>query len=226
MRFHFGIIAAAFGLLATSNASLATDLAPPPAPRPAPYIVQAPAPFLPWQGLYMGFTLGGGFGDATLNIVSIPGTKSFNTSGILGGSTIGYNFQTGNVVFGIEGDLSLSSVGGTAAAGAPCSTCELTNDWFGTLRGRLGYAAGPWLFYGTGGLIYGDLKLKDGFGNKQVKDEAGWTAGGGVEWSFYPRWSAKLEYLYASYDNAGYSGTITETQFDENIVRAGVNYHF
>ncbi|KAF2989548.1 outer membrane beta-barrel protein [Methylocystis sp. MJC1] len=138
-------------------------------------------------------------------------------------------------------------------------------DYIGTVRGRLGWLATPTLLvYGTGGLAYGGVSLNYGSVGTELRDPSlpnsyfsgaafsdtrvGWTAGGGVEWMFWPNWSAKVEYLY--YDlgrvtvaaspliNVGgptsavpggtYSSAFPQvtTRFNGNIVRAGLNYHF
>ena len=130
------------------------------------------------------------------------------------------------------------------------------------MRGRLGWLFTPTLLvYGTGGLAYGGVNtsfsiaqftsnvlLRPGFGAGSFADtRVGWTAGGGIEWMFWPNWSAKVEYLYYDLGTVSYSGLVapllqggaagapnplfanfyqTRARFDGNIVRAGVNYHF
>ncbi|TLG73975.1 outer membrane beta-barrel protein [Methylocystis sp. B8] len=128
-------------------------------------------------------------------------------------------------------------------------------DYLGTVRGRLGWLFTPTLLvYGTGGLAYGGVNVNVSnfqaltlggliipaqFGAGSLSDtRVGWTAGGGIEWMFWPNWSAKAEYLYydlgtaaGSAVNVGLAGTVVSisqfsTRFNGNIVRAGVNYHF
>jgi outer membrane immunogenic protein len=104
-------------------------------------------------------------------------------------------------------------------------------QWFGTVRGRLGYAAGPWLVYGTGGVAFGNVKtsIEQSSFSGSV-DRAGWTAGAGVEYQFLANWSAKVEYLHVDLGNDirwttfGNDPGLTSVDFD--VVRAGVNYHF
>jgi outer membrane immunogenic protein len=144
-------------------------------------------------------------------------------------------------------------VGATAARG--------NLQYIGTVRGRLGWLAMPTLLlYGTGGLAYGGVTLNtvtQVFDNNTVppppigggvggvnfsNTQVGWTAGGGLEWMFFPNWSAKVEYLYydlgtvtqnfsiASVDPAlggvAVFGGQARARINGNIVRAGVNYHF
>jgi outer membrane immunogenic protein len=124
--------------------------------------------------------------------------------------------------------------------------------WFGTLRGRLGVEpANYWLLYVTGGLAYGEVDTSTsvtattGFaglppiavvtaGSSARNVQAGWTVGAGVEYAFLPRWSVKVEYLYV--DLGTFTNTLTgtgafptlasSTHFTDNIVRAGINFHF
>ena len=126
-------------------------------------------------------------------------------------------------------------------------------SYIGTARGRLGFMASPaLLIYGTGGLAYGQANLSInqfqqfgiavGWSNSTTSTTlVGWTAGGGLEWMFMPNWSAKVEYLYYDLGNqtgqnqfVAYSpsgaqwtyGSYASRQFNGNIARAGVNYHF
>ena len=85
-------------------------------------------------------------------------TGSFNTSGGLVGGTLGYNWQMGQAVFGLEGDADWSDIRGSAVCGGGVTVCEMRNDWLGTFRGRLGYAFDRFLPYVTGGLAVGDIK--------------------------------------------------------------------
>jgi outer membrane immunogenic protein len=133
-------------------------------------------------------------------------------------------------------------------------------DWLGTVRGRLGFLITPTLLvYGTGGLAYGEVRASTsivqaitaapGVPNPWASFGglshalAGWTAGGGLEWMFYPNWSLKAEYLYydlgrvtyqlsplVSFNAAGIPFTggapFSTTRLNGNIVRGGINYHF
>lgn len=194
---------------------------------------------------------------------SIP---SRNNSGFIGGGQIGYNWQfyNGAVLAGVEADIQGNAYGNnttnftTAAVvvGVPViSNTALARsvDYIGTVRGRLGWLFTPTLLvYGTGGLAYGGVTTNttmfqagtngfSGFGATSFSDtRVGWTAGGGLEWMFMPRWSAKVEYLYYDLGTVSTSGALTSgffpvatygftqqsTRFNGNIVRAGVNYHF
>jgi outer membrane immunogenic protein len=170
----------------------------------------------------------------TTNIgsVTIPGfvgSKSVDLTGIIGGGQIGYNWQFApNWVAGLEADIQASGEKGSsnfgsafnfvsALPGNPVVTgTAVTNYeakilWFGTVRGRIGYAWDRLMLYATGGFAYGEVKL-DGtrtvsgtvgglpftiakaIGHSQLN--TGWTVGAGVEGPLVGNWTWKLEYLY------------------------------
>jgi outer membrane immunogenic protein len=151
------IIAAAAAVLMAGAAS-AADL-----PRgPAPYYSPSSAAGYNWAGAYAGLNLGYEWGKVS--------NSAGNPSGIMGGGQVGYNWQNGQFVFGGETDLQISSADDTFAP------WKFSNPWFGTLRGRIGYAMNNILVYGTGGLAYADLKGELS-GLTETKTELGWTLG-------------------------------------------------
>jgi outer membrane immunogenic protein len=177
----------------------------------APYTVNQPLNAYSWAGLYLGGNLGYAWGSIDNN----P-TKP---SGFAGGVQAGYNFQTGPWVFGIEGDIQ---AGGAEQTFAPW---KFSNPWFGTVRGRAGYALNNVLFYGTGGLAFGELRATT-FGLTESNTNAGWTLGVGAEMGFAPNWSAKVEYLYVDLANSNFVVTGESNGYRFGLIRAGVNYHF
>lgn len=184
-------------------------------------------PISPWTGFYAGANIGGGWGkmDATVGGV----TGSTNVNGVIGGLQAGYNWQTGAMVLGIETDIQASGQRRTDNYGLGFATAKI--PYFGTLRGRVGYATPTWLAYFTGGLAYGRYQLDAtllGVSDTASAQRAAWTVGGGVEAMFGPRWSAKLEYLYIDTGTFGASlyGVGFDTQVRNHIVRIGANYHF
>lgn len=241
-------LAGAVAVLATSTA-FAADLPMKAAPRVV-------APVFSWTGFYVGANLGYGWArvNATNTITgnallgSGTSTGSGDLNGINGGGQIGFNYQTGIWVWGIEADYQGADQKQTTSVscGAGCSVTEEDRlRSFGTVRGRLGVTA--WdrgLIYVTGGYAWMQAKsnvsataggvtasLIDLSANK-----GGWTVGGGAEWMFLPNWSTKIEYLYMRADNvtgtaaipAGLGGgTLTSSaRIENNVVRVGVNYHF
>jgi outer membrane immunogenic protein len=181
------------------------------APR-APYTVNQPLNAYSWAGPYIGGNLGYEWGSVRNN----P-TKP---SGFNGGAQAGYNWQMGNWVFGVEGDIEATAAEDTFAP------WKFSNPWFGTLRGRAGYAISNVLFYGTGGLAFGELTGQT-FGLSESHTTAGWTAGLGAEVGFAPHWSAKIEYLYVDLSSSQFvTVTGASNGYRFGTVRAGVNYHF
>jgi outer membrane immunogenic protein len=229
----------------------AADLAP------QPYYTKAPAPVpaaYNWSGGYVGIEGGYGWGHSDQTdsgipaavvppvpppvVVSILGDGHYSLNGGLVGGTAGYNWQTGPIVFGLEGDYSWSDIQGssnvcgpTTATPHPCGT-EL--DSLGTFRGRIGYAMGAtgnWLLYATGGLAVGDVHGSDALTPASGGEfRAGWTVGAGVEVAVAPNWTVKAEYLHVDLGSAQLfdivPGVPETVSFRADIVRAGINYHF
>jgi outer membrane immunogenic protein len=177
----------------------------------APYTVNQPLNAYSWAGPYLGGNLGYAWGSVDNN----P-TKP---SGFAGGVQAGYNWQSGQWVFGSEGDIQASGATDTFAP------WKFSNPWFGTLRGRVGYALGNVMFYGTGGLAVGELRATT-FGLSESHSTVGWTAGVGAEMGFAPNWSAKVEYLYVDLSNNNFVITGASNGYRFGLIRAGVNYHF
>jgi outer membrane immunogenic protein len=209
--------------------------APPVAPtRPAPYADNAAAKN--WQGAYLGLTVGFGGGESHRNFNYAGGgtTGDFNTNGVIGGGAAGYNWQSNSLVLGVEGDMSGTGIGGQTQCPSTSYTCYSENTWLATLRPRIGVALANFMPYVTGGLALGDIHAyshnpatttHSDFTDTQL----GWTAGAGAEFPVYGNWSFKAEYLYVQFDDAhgpSSSGLPSTVSFDENIVRAGMNYRF
>jgi outer membrane immunogenic protein len=178
----------------------------------APYTVNQPLNAYSWAGPYLGGNLGYAWGSVDNN----P-TKP---SGFEGGVQAGYNWQTGPWVFGVEGDIEAT---GAADTFAPW---KFSNPWFGTVRGRGGYAFNNIFFYGTAGLAFGELRGQTFFGLTESHTNVGWTAGVGAEFGLTQNWSAKVEYLYVDLDNSNFVVTGASNGYRFGTLRAGVNYHF
>jgi outer membrane immunogenic protein len=179
--------------------------------------------FANWTGFYLGLNAGYGFGKSDWDVTGV----STDPKGFVGGVTIGYNFQTGLWLWGIEGDFDYSGMKGSQDCFG--GSCETKNSWLGTARGRFGYAGwNNWLPYLTGGAAFGDVKATSPFGDAS-KTKVGWTAGAGVEYAMWSNWSVKAEYLYVdlgSLDCPSCTPVGETVNFKSNVVRAGVNYRF
>ncbi len=157
--------------------------------------------------------------------------------GGFGGGQIGYNFQSGGFVYGIETDFQGGDIGnrvtGISTNGNAFSSGEHV-DWFGTARARLGYAFGSTLVYGTGGFAYGDVHqhaTDAGVSLGGSGTQTGWVAGGGVEYKINPAWSLKAEYQYIDLGSeklTNPTGTMSTNGLDASFhtVRLGLNYRF
>jgi len=210
----------ALAMVTTIGAANAADIARRQAmPTKAVPYVQA----YNWTGGYIGINGGGGWGRGDTSAPFSSG-GGFRTSGGIVGGTVGYNWQMGQTVFGLEGDIDWSNIRGSATCGAGFS-CETKDSWLATARGRVGYAFDRFLPYVTGGLAVGDIKnTVSGIGSA-TSTKAGYAIGGGVEAALAGPWTAKVEYLYADLGR-GASVAGADTRFNTSLVRAGVNYRF
>jgi outer membrane immunogenic protein len=222
-----------FGLVSIACAS---DL-PARMPRKAPAAPVYVPPSFSWAGFYVGANAGWGWsdGDGTVTMGGVSGPISGSGDGFLGGVQAGYNWQMGNFVAGLETDFQGSSGSGdvNSIAGAVTTTGTVKTPWFGTIRGRIGYAPDRWLFYVTGGGVYGKATLDGSVSTTGPFSSSStywtWTAGGGIETMLWDKWSAKLEYLYVGTpDNAPIAPgmTVLSGRTHTDIVRVGLNYHF
>lgn len=220
-------------VLCASTAVLAADLPPAPPRAPVTYMPVV-VPAYNWSGFYVG--LNGGYGFGTSNwTVSAPcapcTTGNFNVDGFMAGGTIGFNYEVNSWVFGVEGDFDWQNLRGFANSVTTCISCDTSSEWIGTLRGRVGYAFDRVLVYGTGGGAVTDIRASFATLPWQSSTELGWTAGGGVEAAFADSWTAKVEYLFADFQNgtcnvASCGTAISSVKLDESMVRVGVNYKF
>jgi opacity protein-like surface antigen len=203
-------------LLIAGTPVRAADIAPRADIQAAPVRSSVP-PSWDWSGLYLGGHIGAAL--STTDFIDPFGTALFGdqvrSPGFIGGSQIGYNYQSGQMVLGVEADVSWDNSDGTntcfAVSGRIVSSnCRARPDLYATLTGRLGVAAGHTLFYGKAGAAWTrgavDINFNQNnfgpafttavFNSSNSFDAAGWTAGGGIEYALTAAWSAKLEYDY------------------------------
>lgn len=192
----------------------------------APVAPIVAVPVFTWTGFYVGVNAGYAF-NADSKAVTV-GTPAFQTlipfgivpsdletggDGFIGGAQIGFNYQFGAFVVGVEADLQYVDGGKQATfIGAPvlgtqlATSAEAELDYLGTVRARVGVAFDRLLVYGTGGLAYGDVSLRAGVNGVQAPAlswsgstsdvQVGYTVGGGVEYAFTNNLTLKAEYLY------------------------------
>ena len=232
----------AAALVVSTSAASAADIAARPYTK-APIV--APAPVYTWTGFYAGVQGGGGWGrsDETYvllaNAPAFAGSQKYDISGGFVGGVFGYNWQSGPVVFGIEGDYHWADISGRSAeinAGFG-DTYYTKIRGYGDIKGRLGYSTGPALWFISGGAAVGDIQHRydpAAFGGPTFVQNDwrwGWTIGAGAEYMFAPNWSAKVEYNYidfgkSSIQYSGLAGDRSEWKDTVHTIKAGVNYHF
>lgn len=215
-----------FGALLIAQSAVAADLSVAPLykapPAPPPEITQA----YNWTGFYLGVNGGGGWGHSWWRDTS----TGVDLSGGLLGGTAGYNWQMGHAVVGLEGDIDWAHLSGTNTSTQCPNGCSTSDSWLSTVRGRVGYAFNTVMPYVTGGLAVGDIRAATPGFPGATSANAGWTVGGGIEVALPGNWSAKAEYLHVdlgSFDCGANCGLPSDhVSMHNDIVRAGVNYHF
>ena len=225
--------------------------------RPLP----PPAPVFSWTGLYIGFHAGLGWGESNNTVLENDNNlfpqghvnhNEFN--GFLGGVQVGYNYQFGLWVVGVEGQFSWANIDGDSRQEAVLLAnrhVETHNEvnWVTTATGRLGYSAGPLLIYVKGGAAWADFEttrsrtirtstfevLSDINGGET---RSGWTVGVGAEWAFAGNWSFKAEYNFLDFgtERVTRSGAnfvtgdpvtrFRDAETELHIVKVGINYRF
>ena len=236
------------GLVILAAPALGADMAA----RPM-YSKPAPAPVLAvfsWTGFYIGGQVGYSWRDDanTERFVATGLADGWRAdsrpTGVVGGGHVGYNWQTGAFVLGVEGDIEGSGVRGTGFYRLNGGAAILDNvtertDWQASLRGRAGFAVNNWLFYGTGGAAFANLRhtytsVVGGNGSLAfTNSRTGWTAGGGIEYGFTPNWSTRVEYRYTDFgtitNNVGALfgvATFQDQRVRDSTVRAAISYRF
>jgi outer membrane immunogenic protein len=236
------LVASALATVMVAGAAQAADL-----PTKGP-VYKAPvgAPFS-WTGFYIGAQVGGGWGRKewsdsfdpvlTNNNHTTGPDATYDVDGPLAGGLIGFNWQYGWTVFGVEADANWADIKGTGTNDpgnitGPTSggcldqgPCTTKIDALGTITGRLGVAADRALFYAKGGAAWVREKHTVGFHDPQFPNDPfsnysgttsqtrwGWTVGGGFEYAFANNWSAKIEYNYMDFGREQVTFSFTPTQ--------------
>jgi outer membrane immunogenic protein len=201
-----------------------------------------------WTGAYIGAHVG--YAWANTNVTELDNYSfsdldgdtefDFDSDGIIGGVFGGFNWQSGQFVYGVEADISASDIDNTVDNTMNPGTNEsfTTNiDWFGTVRGRLGYAVDRFLPYVTGGVAFGDIESsyndpEDSSFAVASETVFGWTIGAGAEYALTDQWSLRAEYLYVDLEDSRgsfFAGT-DEYRYDFDndlhVVRIGASYGF
>jgi outer membrane immunogenic protein len=237
------LISAALAMMAVpaTAADMLVKKAP---PRP-------PAPVWSWSGLYIGGNFGGGwaqsdwFEDGTFGS---PGFQdaSFRATGVMGGGQIGFDYQSGWAVFGIQADADVADLHGAqqncffVVSGGLPQSCVATIKSVGTVTGRVGVAVDRTLLYVIGGYAWEHAGFENpapivSENNFASETRGGWTLGAGLEYALAGNWSAFVQYNYMGFGTRDllFVGSPPSTpSFTEdvrvniNVVKVGINYRF
>ena len=216
-----------------------------------------------WTGFYVGLNGGGAWGTfhattttdfnpaplggppvynisnpmADVVALAAVGAQNIKAAGFIGGGQVGYNWQSGAAVFGVEADINYLHLSGSETKTGPYPpfppftmtvNSQVNTDWLFTARPRLGFASNNWLFYATGGLaltqLHGAFTFTDNLGpaletGSISNTKAGWTVGGGVEAGLWDRWTVKAEYLYVDFSSVATTSNnlVAPTPFPANV---------
>ena len=189
------MMAAAAALIGGANVASAADLHNSYKDEP----IASYGPGYSWAGLYVGASAGFGVGDTQTTVEGFP-IADYDINGAIYGAMVGYNFQRGNVVFGVEATINGTDMDGSQGLLTSAITSEREMDWYATAVGRLGYASGKTLFYGFGGVAWADVSSKlNVLGTTLLEDNethVGWTAGLGIEHALTDHFTVRVEYSH------------------------------
>ena len=207
-----------------------------------------------WSGLYLGAHAGAGWGSTNADfhdsLLALRWDSGIPINGALAGGQIGYNWQSGWFVYGLEADGSWSNITGHGLCNTTAffMNCNSTVQGLATFTGRLGATVERTLIYLKGGGAWAhdsesisnvaQAPFPGAFTSNVGANRWGWTLGMGVEYAFLPNWSAKIEYDFIDFGSQTYNFPVTNTAVGAtnfanwsytvmvHEMKMGVNYHF
>lgn len=210
-----------------SGSALAAD-ASPPIIQPVSQARIGPPPFS-WTGVYIGGNVGYGFADATVSAsgFGLTVSETERLTGPIAGGQIGFNWQTGALLAGLEADFQWSGQKFTTSFFGVTAVDKIAS--FGTIRPRVGFVADHWLFYATAGVGYGTWRTDvtaPGFSAWAAQSRVTWAAGAGIEAAISNNVTIRLEYLFLDTGNISQavSGVATNVTVTDNLARVGINF--
>ena len=255
------LIAAVAATVGMSSTALAADLGGGSyKDEPVAYAPATPV----WAGLYVGGSVGFGVGDTSgaikfdeperrdelqgmvedhgggdgIEILEALLQSEYDVNGAIYGAHIGYNFQRNNLVYGVELGINGTDMDGSSPCGV-IGFCQRSLDWYATGVARLGYASGNTLFYGFGGVAWGDVKTELGLVSPGVplvegsETHVGWTAGVGIEHALGDRLIVGVEYSHVdlgeedtdlSFDGHKIEGITDQVDLEFDAVKVRASY--
>ena len=246
------IIAAFAAVASMSTTAYAADLGGGGSLKDAPAAYDAPAAI--WAGLYVGGSAGFGVGDTSgklmfdrydtpvlskatsrmdgeeIDILDFL-SSDYDVNGAIYGVHVGYNFQRGNLVYGVELGLNGTDIDGSDSC-VVIFKCERALDWYATAVARLGYASGKTLFYGFGGVAWGEVQTDISLlGVLPIasgeETHLGWVAGLGIEHALSDRFSVRVEYSHVDLGEEDHSlgeGLSSEVDLSFDAIKIGASY--
>ena len=224
------------GLLAAGSAG-AADLARAPVYKAPPAMV---APYYNWTGFYVGGYVGGAWGN-NVRVTNVNTADTWNYdlgSSFIGGGTAGLNYQIGQWVWGVEGEVGYIHLTGSAADPLALTNVSSSRvgDAFGVIAGRLGFAWDRALLYVKGGGAFVDVNTNVAVSGVTIATGgntlATYAIGGGLEYGLWDNWSVKAEYLYLGLHEtvdavtAGGANTFHHDFDGISTAKLGLNYRF
>jgi outer membrane immunogenic protein len=256
-------LALCFQALLGGPASFAADIysPPPTSAKDAPVPPPTPVASFDWRGPYVGAHVGGAWGDIavtdTYTYIEDPTeTNAIDAKGLIAGGQLGYNFRSGQLIYGFEADFGGLDLSGSKSAPLVKSAAPLTAKYsvsgglYGDFAGRVGYVANRSFFYAKGGPAFLNADFTSNYTGTNTRfnyaDSAalwGFTFGGGVEYALHTGWSLKLEYQHFDFGDTTFEHKLTNglgctgrhcatfagaaaVSPTADAVTVGVNYHF
>jgi len=210
---------AALGIVAAGAAS-AADLPS----RKGPVVAPVYVPVFTWTGFYIGANAGYGWGNVNAGNSFNGRTVTIgNTDGFVGGGQIGYNYQMGQFVLGLEADLQAADL----STGSNVFGDRVKTDYYGTVRARVGVAFDRFMPYVTGGWAYGNVKTTiGGLGSTDKSHTGGYALGAGLEYAVTNNIIAGVEYMYVDLGEKTVLNSGVKIGNDFSVVRARLSYKF
>src|SRR5262252_9016951 len=218
-----------------ASAAVADGYGPPP-----DYVV---VPFVSWTGLYLGGHVGGAWSDVDWSNISVTGERfSESGSGFIGGGQVGYNYQIGNLLLGVEATISGTDVSRDFRSIVdPTARFSADINTIATVTGRFGFASNQWLLYGKAGWAGAQVEFSgrstaplpvDSFSFDNWRN--GWTLGAGLEYKIARNISFGVEYSFIELDSDRDNGistlgipvTLRDHDLQIQSVTARLNFQF
>jgi outer membrane immunogenic protein len=232
------IVSTAAAVIVGISAASATDLSAP-VYRKAPVMVD---PAYNWSGFYVGGHVGGIWGRSRVFDDGVLTESGAPTNGVVGGILAGYNWQTGPVVLGIEGDFGWSNAQGHGTSVedppppvVPRGPNTYNLRWDSHVVGKAGFASGRWLVFATGGVAIAGFDFQEGVvppappPDSINKTYVGFSVGAGVEYAFTQNLLGRLQYIYDDFGGKNYvtvDGDTYRVNLTSQTLRGALSWKF